>query len=85
MSNTKERSLGRIPFQKAYEVSVRTTKARNLDDDGIHHIGELCLSEHYTDSEGNDQRIINSVGASVRKDPMDKEYYAAKAKAAAAD
>ena len=85
MSNTKEKFLFSLPFQGAYKVSVAKTKAKNLDDGGIHHIYETRLSEYYTDSEGNEQRIITSGGASVRRDPKDKEYYAAKAVEASAE
>lgn len=85
MANTKERVLFRLPFQKSYTVSVAATKAANLDDGGIHHIFEGRFNEHYTDSDGNDQVRITAGGAAFRSDPKDKEYYAAKAREAAAD
>ncbi|MAP25190.1 MAG: hypothetical protein CMM87_06650 [Rickettsiales bacterium] len=84
MANTKERVLFRLPFQKAYTVSVAATKAENLDDGGIHHIYEGRFNEHYTDAEGNEHVRITSGGAAFRSDPKDKEYYAAKSREAAA-
>lgn len=85
MANTKERVLFRLPFQKAYTVSVAATKAANLDDGGIHHIYEGRFNEHYTDSDGKEQVRITSGGAAFRSDPKDKEYYAAKAREMSAD